>query len=134
MDKREEMLAWAKSLKPGDKVVYISSGFPENNLSILEVAKVTPAGWIKTTNEMTFAQNSWDSSIKKRGTGWGEIVPVTDELLKKIQQQDAERAEIALREKTISKAREIILREWGKSNRLTYDRAVKIIAAFEDIP
>lgn len=91
MDKLEEMAAWAKSLKPGDKVIF-QSGWCYNDLSVLEVEKVTPAGWVKTTNNMTFSKNSY-GSMYARGRDIGRIVSVTDELLQKAQKQDAERKE-----------------------------------------
>lgn len=124
---REEMLAWAKSLKPGDKVIYREC-WDSGNLSVLEVAKVTPAGWVKTTDGLTFAQNSWSSGIEKRSRyDGGEIVPVTDELLQKFQQQEAERAEKERKRSTIVKAKDILRAELEASRDMTYERAVKII-------
>lgn len=111
------MLAWAKSLKPGDKVVYLRRG----NLYFLQVEKITPAGWVKTTNRMTFAQAGWGNNLYERG-GYGEIVPVTDGLAQQIHQN-----------RTIEKAKKILEKEFEDSREMTYERAVKIIEAFESM-
>lgn len=111
----------------------ITAGYGYNcYLSVLDVAKVTPAGWVKTTNGKTFSQNSY-GNFSIRGDGIGRIVAVTDELLQKAQQQDAERAYQERKRMTIVRAKNILSSELEKSRDMTYERAVKIIEAFENL-
>lgn len=101
-------------------------------LSILTVEKVTPAGWVKTTDGRTFSQTLWIDSLSVRG-GYGVIIPATEELMKKAAQQDAEREEENGKKRVIGKAQSLIEKERGKILDYTYERAVKIIEAFEEI-
>lgn len=84
---REETLAWAKSLKQGDKVIKVT-GIIEKHYYVLEVLRVTPSGIVRTTNGESYYQNSWNSAIVGRGYTIGEIIPVTDELLEKANMEE----------------------------------------------
>lgn len=129
---REETLSWAKSLKPGDKVIHC--GWNCKVLSVLEVKKVTPAGWIKTTCGKTFCQSDYyRDRFTGRGETSGSIIPVTDELLQEAQRQDAERAEKERKRRVIIKARNLVYDESRKGSDMTYERAAKIVEFFEQL-
>lgn len=125
---REEMLAWAKSLNPGDKVIYVICG----KISVETVVKVTPAGWVKITTGSVYSQNSWSYYFMQRG-GIGHIEPVTDELLQKAKEQAEKRAEEGRQRKVIEKAQNFVREESDNRWKMSYERAVKIVAAFEQI-
>lgn len=130
---REETLAWAKSLKPGDTVIW-NTGWPPGEISILVVEKVTPTGRVKTTNGMTFAQTSWTDSMSAVGTrAYGYIISVTDDLLLEEQKQDADRKEMNRQKQVILEARSKIWEECNKRFDLTYKRAAKILEFFNQI-
>lgn len=126
---REETLVWAKSLKPGDEVIYTKF----ESLFVLKVEKVTPAGWVKTKNGLTFAQDKHLDRLFARGANFGSIEPITEELYQKAKDQDEERKNEARKQKIINKARDVISDEWCDRWNMTYERAEKIIAAFERI-
>lgn len=71
---REETLAWAKSLKPGDVVIWSNY----RQYRALNVQKVTPTGIVKTNGDMSFAQTSWSDRFLGRGRTGGEIIPATE--------------------------------------------------------
>lgn len=86
---REETLEWAKSLKPGDKVIYERIGV----VRALEVKSVTPSAMVEMTNNLWFSLAPYTDAffpcgINVRG---GCIVPATGELLYEAQRQDMER-------------------------------------------
>lgn len=130
---REETLSWAKSLKPGDAVIYKSGWSGWCGLSVLEVEKVTPAGWVKTTSGEIFSQKSWADEMRGRGSTSGYIVPITDEFLQEAQRQAAERAEEDRKDRIRAKAINKIWDEYNNRFNMSYDRAVKILEAFEKI-
>lgn len=97
---REEALAWAKSLKPGDVVThkYWNICLP------LTVKKVTTTGIVKTNDDKSFAQTPCFDGIIGRGRTSGEIVPATPELLAEAERQKRERDEHESRVRVINKA------------------------------
>lgn len=97
---REETLAWAKSLKPGDVVIH--KGW--NECYTLTVEKVTPTGIIKTNGGMSFAQTSFSDRLLGRGRTGGEIVPATEELLAEAEKQRLVREENRRKAETLQKA------------------------------
>lgn len=130
-NKREEMLAWVKSLKPGDKVV-CEVGYV-GEATILEVERVTPAGWVKTTNGQMYAQTKWSDELWGRGRTRGKIRPATEKYLREVQQKDAERAEGERRNKIIREAGSLLYKESRNSHMLTCERAEKIVAFFKQL-
>lgn len=99
---REETLAWAKSLKPGDVVIWSRYG---GYYRALTVQKVTPTGIVKTEDDMSFAQTSWCSDISGRGRTFGKIIPATDELLAEAKKQEADREVERRKKETVQKSR-----------------------------
>lgn len=97
---REETLAWAKSLKPGDVIIQVDW----KDLYALTVEKVTPTGIVKTVGGKSFFQNSWYSNIVGRGTTRGHIVPATEELLAEAGKQRLVRKENRRKAETVQKA------------------------------
>lgn len=133
--KREEMLAWAKSLKPGDNVILDKSFLSANdNIFVLEVDRVTPAGWVKTTDGETFSLTGWSGYLEARGrrSKW-RIKPATSSLLEEASRQEAEREEEKRKQKTIVDAEIALKNEYMKSCKMTYDRAVKILEFFKTL-
>lgn len=129
MSKRGEMLEWAKSLKPGDKVIHDEYG----RYSILEVERVTPSGIVKTIGGKSFAQNSFSDRLLGRGQFVsGYILPFTDELLQAAKEQEAKREEEKRKRSVIHRANDIIYEEYRAAGRMTYERALKIIAVLDD--
>lgn len=116
---REEALAWAKSLKPGDTVIHREC----RRVCALTVEKVTPTGIVKTNDDKCFAQNSWVGCIVGRGRTGGEIVPATPELLEEAEKQQKERDEEEKRVRTINRA---IIKK-GHMPRMTYEFAVDFL-------
>lgn len=120
---REEALAWAKSLKPGDVVIH--KGW---NICIpLTVKKVTPTGIVKTNDDKSFAQTSYFDGIIGRGRTYGEIVPATPELLAEAERQKRERDEHERRIRTINRA----VVKLGHMPRMTYEFAVDFLELCE---
>lgn len=97
---REETLAWAKSLKPGDVVIHKVCG----ELCALTVKNVTPTWIVKTNDGKSFAQTSWGDSLNGRGRTFGEIVPATEELLAEARKQESDRKEKRRMAETVQKA------------------------------
>lgn len=79
---RDSYIAWFKSLKKGDLVCYSNGWRVLKPYTITSVERVTPAGWVKTVNGLTFVDGE---ERGKRGT-WDsrrDLIPVTDEIRKK---------------------------------------------------
>lgn len=106
---REETLAWAKSLKPGDTVIHSAC----RSFFALTVEKVTPTGIVKTNEGKSFAQNTWFDGIVGRGRTGGEIVPATEELLAEAEKQRLAREENRRKAETAQKA-------WYKMRRISH--------------
>lgn len=98
---REEILAWAKSLKPGDVVIWSDCG----QYRKLTVQKVTTTGIVKTNGYMSFAQTSWRDDLSGRGKTSGKIIPATDELLAEVEKQQKERENLNRIRRTIQAAK-----------------------------
>lgn len=120
---REETLAWAKSLKPGDVVIH--KGW--NECYVLTVEKVTPTGIIKTNGGMSFAQTSFSDRLLGRGRTGGEIVSAAEELLAEAEKQRLVREENRHKAETVQKA-------WYKMriiSGITYDFAADFLELCE---
>lgn len=116
---REENLAWAKSLKPGDVVIHVDW----HDVYALTVEKVTPTGIVKTKGNKSFAQTSWDDRLRGRGRVCGEIVPPTQELLIEAKRQLIERQD---REKRIATINRAVIK-MGHMPRISYEFAVDFL-------
>lgn len=125
---REEWIEWAKSLKPGDKVITCRWG----RLSVECVKRVTPKMWIVTDKDKTFYQGQWDTRFVQRG-GYGDLLPWSEELQKKAEEQEAERQREEQERRTISDAKsicyELLYHKNGRE--MTLDLAKKIIELVE---
>lgn len=120
---REEWAAWAKSLKPGDKVIVRHW----ENVYIDKVAKVTPAGWVITENFGTYSQTKCFDGYQERG-GLKNIEPFTDALEKEANRQEAQRLKYEKEQRAINKAK-MVAYDWRYGNRnVDYDLACKILA------
>lgn len=127
---RAEMHEWALSLKPGDTVIWQGGGF-HGEVSALTIRKVTPSGIVRT-DKGDFKQNSYSDAIAGRGDTWGEIVPVTPELLARAKAEDEKRAEGRRVRAVIAQARDKIYDlSYGRIE-LTYDLAVKLLDLLGD--
>lgn len=85
-DTRDDYIKWFKGLKAGDNVCYAagwrSVGVP---YTIVKIERVTPKGWVKTENSLTFVDGDergatrsvWGNSAKK-------LQPVTDKVVRAI--------------------------------------------------
>lgn len=126
---REEWMEWAKSLKPGDKVIvsYWSRLYVEC------VKRVTPKMWIVTDKGKTFYQGQWSTRFVQRG-GYSEILQWSDELQKKAEEQEAERQREDEERRTIRAAQNICyeLRYETNGREMTLDLAKKIIEIVAD--
>lgn len=98
---REETLAWAKSLKPGDVVIWSDFG----QYRTLTVQKVTTTGIVKTNGDMSFAQTSRRDDLSGCGKTSGIIIPATAELLTEVEKEQKERENLNRIRRTIRAAR-----------------------------
>ena len=64
---KEESLAWVKSLKPGDIVIYSGFGVA-GRIQTAKVEKVTPSGIVRT-NRGSFKESPWSWSGRVGGYG-----------------------------------------------------------------
>lgn len=68
-DTRDEYIKWFKGLKAGDDVCYAagwrSVGVP---YTIVKIERVTPKGWVKTENSLTFVDGDERGATR---TVWG---------------------------------------------------------------
>lgn len=129
---KEESLAWVKSLKPGDVVIY--KGLC-SNLRPATVEKITPSGIVRT-NRGSFKESTWSRSgrvVSYGKTASGEIIPQTEELLAEAERQEAEEAAMQKRRDTIRKAQNMIFGLYNNRFNLDYSKAVKVIRALEEM-
>lgn len=123
---REQWAEWAKSLKPGDKII-IKNG---RSVFLDTVKKLTPAGWIVTQKHGTYSQSQWRNWYSERG-GYKEILPWTEDLEAEAKKQEEE----YLREQKISRtirAAKNIAYDWAYGKReVDYELAQKILALAE---
>ena len=121
---KEESLAWVKSLKPGDIVIYSGLGV---------AGRIQTAKGIVRTNRGSFKESPWSWSGRVGGYGKtpGEISPPTAELLIEAELQEAEDAAEKKRRDTIYKARNLISELYYDRFRIDYDTAVEIIKVLE---
>lgn len=79
---RDSYIAWFKSLKKGDLVCYSNGWRASKPYTITSVEKVTPAGWVKTNNGLTFV-NGEERGKTDVWKSTRYLIPVTDEIRKK---------------------------------------------------
>lgn len=124
--RREELKAWAESLKPGDKVVQ-TEFWDERPVDILTVERLTKTGRVVTNKGTYHMTSEWSRSYRGYGSAKGTIIPATAENMeeaKKYKKEEDEKRKIA---RTISEAKSIAynLRYGGID--MTYSLAKELI-------
>ena len=85
---KQEAEAWIKSLKPGDKIIQVETGWGSEKgspMAALTVKKVTATGIVRTEEGHSFQQNRYMSTAHIAGYGGthGAVVPYDDTLAEK---------------------------------------------------
>ena len=88
MKTKQDAEAWIKSLKPGDKILQVETGWGSEKgspIAVLTVKKVTGTGIIRTEEGQSFQQNRYMSAAHIAGYGGtnGAVVPYDDTLAEK---------------------------------------------------
>lgn len=100
MQAKQEAEAWVKSLKPGDKIIKVETGWCGNEdtpMAVLTVKKVTATGIVRTVEGQSFQQKRYTNNayVGEYGGTDGAIVPYDDGLAEKAEayQQNKKAAE-----------------------------------------
>lgn len=133
---REDGIAWAQSLKPGDKV-FLADKYRKDKLErVLMVKKVTPSGIVRTKEGMDFKQDThfFSESFDVCGYGKtrGRIVPYTEERAKQYEAQ-RRRTEQEQEEMQLIMTAQSICRSFCENRRwMAVETARKIIEIAEE--
>lgn len=123
--KKEELRAWAESLKPGDKVVK-TLFWNDTPVDVLTVERLTKTGRVVTNQGTYHMTGEWASCYKGYGSAEGSIIPATPENISVAEEYKMMEQERIHKQNVIQKAENIVYNLFY--NGMSYEIALKIIA------
>ena len=102
---REQAMEWAKTLKPGDKVIVNMGSYNDfKNITVAQVKKVTPTLIIRT-DKGDFSLGKYATVYRFRGNMFYTLMPTTEGLLREAESQDERRVREREMKLTVAKAK-----------------------------
>lgn len=123
----QSQIEFAKSLKPGEKVILENTwNFSDPDVYLDVVKRVSQKGWITLESGSIFMTDKYTSRHKER-SGVRRLIPYSEELEQKAIEQEKQREEEKRRKKILNDAEWLCYEIGCRKKELTVEQAKKIL-------